>query len=70
MDETDKDGRTFPVNGVVFTGREHELIKNCITYSSNGPAGLPGHNLMIIISKMANAYPIVSDIEDAMWDWE
>jgi len=63
------DEKTFPVHGVEFTERERKLIENCIMYASNSPAGLPGHNLMIIIAKLANAYPVVSDIEDDMFDW-
>jgi len=38
---------------ITFTEREFRLINNCIEYHENDPAGLPGHNLMIIISKMA-----------------
>lgn len=37
-----------------FTKREIALIGNCRTYNANDPAGLPGHNLMVIITKMAN----------------
>lgn len=35
-----------------FSERDLQLIKNCQTYRRNGPAGLPGHNLMIIIDKL------------------
>ncbi len=35
-----------------FTERERNLISNCVVYASNDPAGLPGHNLMIIIEKL------------------
>lgn len=37
--------------GVVFTERELRLISNSQTYAMNDPAGVPGHNLMIIIDK-------------------
>jgi hypothetical protein len=37
----------------LFTERENRLIKNCIAYAKNDPAGLPGHNLMIIVAKLA-----------------
>lgn len=37
--------------GVVFTERELKLIWNSETYVHNDPAGLPGHNLMVIIDK-------------------
>lgn len=36
-----------------FTEREQALIANCETYAKDNPAGLPGHNLMVIIAKMA-----------------
>ena len=32
--------------------REKRLINNCITYAADDPAGLPGHNLMVIIAKI------------------
>jgi hypothetical protein len=35
----------------LFDEREEKLIKNCVTYAENNPAGLPGHNLMLIIAK-------------------
>jgi len=37
--------------GEVFTERELRLIWNSETYVHNDPAGLPGHNLMVIIDK-------------------
>jgi len=37
--------------GVVFTERELRLIVNSEVYVHNDPAGLPGHNLMVIIDK-------------------
>lgn len=36
----------------LFTERELNLIANCDGYALNNPAGLPGHNLMIIIHKL------------------
>lgn len=51
----------FDANGPVqqlreaFTPRELALIANCIEYASNKPAGLPGHNLMLVIKKFAIA---------------
>lgn len=38
--------------GVVFSERELRLINNARSYAFNDPAGLPGHNLMIIIDKL------------------
>lgn len=35
-----------------FSDREKRLIKNSVVYAENDPAGLPGHNLMIIIAKL------------------
>jgi hypothetical protein len=32
--------------------REQRLVANCCTYADGDPAGLPGHNLMIIIAKL------------------
>lgn len=39
--------------GGYFDERERRLIANCRGYGRNDPAGLPGHNLMLIIAKMA-----------------
>jgi hypothetical protein len=36
-----------------FEVRERGLILNCINYANQTPSGLPGHNLMLIIAKMA-----------------
>ncbi len=33
--------------------RQQRLIINCREYAKNDPAGVPGHNLMIIIAKLA-----------------
>lgn len=41
-----------------FDERERRLIRNCRDYAHNDPAGLPGHNLMLIINKMAEALGI------------
>lgn len=38
---------------VYFEERERRLIANCLTYGRHDPAGLPGHNLMMIVTKMA-----------------
>lgn len=40
-------------NNSPFSQRELALIKNCVRYTDGNPAGLPGHNLMIIIAKLA-----------------
>lgn len=36
-----------------LTDRERRLILNCETYAANDPAGLPGHNLMLLVATMA-----------------
>ena len=38
--------------GSELSERENKLIANCIQYANNDPAGLPAHNLMIIINKL------------------
>ena len=37
-----------------FTERELGLISNARTYAENDPAGLPGHTLLLIISRLAD----------------
>ena len=36
-----------------YTERELRLMLNCIEYRDCDPAGLPGHNLMILVAKLA-----------------
>lgn len=36
-----------------FDERQRALIHNCQTYAQDNPAGVPGHNLMLIIAKMS-----------------
>jgi hypothetical protein len=47
--------------------RERGLVANCEAYAGGNPAGLPGHNLMILVDKMAQmldeAAEAVSGIE-------
>lgn len=53
MDEQEElDGVEMVHWSKVFGKREQGLISNCVTYAMSNPAGLPGHNLMIIIAKM------------------
>jgi hypothetical protein len=35
-----------------FDDRERRLINNCVDYATSDPAGLPAHNIMIIVAKM------------------
>jgi len=44
---------TSPIWHKPFDKRALQLIENCRTYARNNPAGLPGHNLMLIVDKMA-----------------
>lgn len=32
--------------------RQENLIQNCITYANNNPAGMPGHNLALLVAAM------------------
>lgn len=36
-----------------YTKRELQMILNCMMYAENEPAGLPGHNTMILTAKLA-----------------
>lgn len=38
---------------IEFTEREMALIENCKVYMDNNPSGMPGHNLAIIVAKLA-----------------
>ena len=35
----------------IFGDRDKRLVLNCVAYSENDPAGLPGHNLMLIVAE-------------------
>ncbi len=50
-----------------FSKREVRLIENCRVYAANDPAGVPGHNLMIIIAKLSTLL-IGGELEDAIED--
>ena len=51
---------TYLKNGqtILITERELRLIANCREYTNGDPAGLPGHNLMIIVAKLADVLGI------------
>ena len=36
-----------------FDERQRRLIDNCVLYAAKDPAGMPGHNLALIVAKMA-----------------
>lgn len=46
-----------------FSDRQLRLIHNCTTYASNDPAGMPGHNLGIIISKLVT---VIKELENEL----
>lgn len=46
-----------------FDERERRLIKNCINHAEDDPAGLPGHNLILIIAKMATLLDDASELQ-------
>jgi len=35
-----------------FDQQEIRLMRNCITYEENDPAGLPGHKLILLVAKL------------------
>ncbi len=47
-----------------FTDREIRLINNCKNHVADDPAGLPGHNLIIIIAKLSDLL-IGKELEEA-----
>jgi len=38
----------------IFDKRQRRLIDNCCVYADNDPAGIPGHQLMLIIAEMTS----------------
>lgn len=51
----------------LFTERERQLIRNSLAYSRNNPGGFPGHNLIIVIAKLAALYDSVAGEERPFW---
>ena len=47
----------------LLTEREVRLIQNAIAYANGDPAGLPAHNLMLIIAKLRDI------LDDVYPDW-
>lgn len=41
--------------------RELRLLANAIIYSENDPAGLPGHNLLVLLAKLAEKVGVTYD---------
>lgn len=47
--------RALPIEAqTVFTERDLRLIENCKGYAGSDPAGLPAHNLLLIVDKLDN----------------
>ena len=44
-----------------YTRRELRLMLNCIAYRDGDPAGVPGHNLMILVAKLAGDNDLTED---------
>jgi len=36
-----------------YSRRERGIIQNCEMYAANNPSGIPGHQLMLLVAKMA-----------------
>jgi hypothetical protein len=45
-----------------FDERQQRLIRNCRVYAHSDPAGLPGHQLQLIISKLADLLDNIKDV--------
>ncbi len=60
--------RALPAEAIsVFTERDLRLIENCKSYAGSDPAGLPGHNLLLIIDKLDD---LVGQLIDGRWEAE
>lgn len=53
--QDDDDQNYYEYLADTFTEREARLLRNCIDYAEADPAGVPGHNLMILCAKLAKA---------------
>ena len=49
-----------------FTQRELRLIRNCMEYADEDPAGLPGHNLMMLIVKLIRYHGGLLNVYDSL----
>ena len=58
-----------------FTERELRLIANARNYAEHDPAGLPGHDLLLIIARLADTldtlplHEVSPDIEELLLDY-
>lgn len=52
--ESDTFHRTFsPIEERPLDDRERRLIQNCKDYANGFPAGLPGHQIILLVAKLA-----------------
>lgn len=49
-----------------FTKRELRLIANCQEYAEGDPAGLPGHNLMMLVDKLIRYFGGALNVPDML----
>lgn len=49
-----------------FTKRELRLVANCCEYAEGDPAGLPGHNLMMLVAKLVHYHGGAMNISDML----
>ena len=63
VDPTNKGNRDTYVWFInnILNERERRLVNNCCEYAYSDPAGLPGHNLMVIIHKLDTAIGFLCD---------
>ncbi len=54
---------TPPIPPLFLTERESKLISNCTLYAANDPAGLPGHQLALLVDKLYGHIEQISDVE-------
>ncbi len=52
LQEIKEEGPPPYAMAAIFTERDLRLIENCKVYAGADPAGLPGHNLMLIVSRL------------------
>lgn len=59
--------QTVALYETAFSERDRRLIYNCEVYAANDPAGLPGHNLMLIVAQLdefiGELLPLLGDDE-------
>lgn len=50
--------------------RDRRLVQNCTAYANGNPAGLPGHQLMLIINTMAQLLDNAEVFLGVLWEGE